>query len=61
MTEEYRQRLFGTESDGVLYIPPAIMKAAKVKPGDRLKITPEKDGGFRVSRTDIEPRPGGQP
>ncbi|MGH9879553.1 MAG: hypothetical protein ACREBU_02545 [Nitrososphaera sp.] len=58
MTEEYTQRLFGTSDDGVLYLSGPLMKAAKVKPGDKLRITPEKEG-FRVQID--SPKPGGQP
>lgn len=56
IAQDYVQRLFGTSEDGVLYLPGDLMKSAKLKPGDKLRITPEKDG-FRVQ---IEnPRPGG--
>jgi len=59
MTEqEYIQRLFGTAEDGILYLSAPIMKAAKLRPGDKLRITAEKDG-FRVQLDN--PRPGGQP
>lgn len=59
MTEnEYTQRLFGTPEDGVLYLSGPVMKAAKLKPGDKLKITPNKDG-FSVQVDN--PRLGGQP
>lgn len=58
MTEqEYTQRLFGTAEDGVLYLPGLVMKSAKIKPGDKLKITPHQ-GGFRVQ---IEGSDAGQP
>lgn len=56
--EKYTQRLFGTADDGVLYLSGPIMKAAKVRPGDKLRITAEKYG-FRVQLDN--PRPGGQP
>ena len=56
MTDEYTQRLFGTESDGVLYLPESVMKSAKLKPGDTIRIIPEKTG-FRVQVD--SPRPGG--
>ena len=55
---EFLQRIFGTSEDGVLYLPGALMKAAKLRPGDKLRITPEKDG-FRVQKADNNPRPGG--
>ncbi|HEX9677999.1 AbrB/MazE/SpoVT family DNA-binding domain-containing protein [Nitrososphaera sp.] len=58
MTEEYTQRLFGTPEDGVLYLSGPVMKAAKLKPGDKLRITPDKDG--LIVQLDT-PRPGGQP
>jgi hypothetical protein len=60
MTEqEYVQRLFGTAEDGVLYLSGPVMKAAKLKPGDKLRITPDKEG-FKVT-VDNSPQPGGQP
>jgi hypothetical protein len=37
---EFTQRLFGTDSDGVLYLSGPLMKAARVKPGDKLRIIP---------------------
>ena len=59
MTEhEYKQRLFGTPDDGVLYLSGPLMKAAKLKAGDKLRIIAEKDG-FRVQLDN--PHPGGQP
>ena len=57
MTEEYTQRLFGTTEDGVLYLSAAVMKAAKLRPGDKLRITPDKVG-FRVQ---VEGSDAGQP
>ena len=58
MTDEYTQRLFGTETDGVLYLPESVMKSAKLKPGDKLRIIAEKEG-FRAQLDN--PRPGDQP
>ena len=52
---EYVQRLFGTAEDGVLYLAGPVMKSAKLKPGDKLRITPEKDG-FRVQIDNPRPR-----
>lgn len=36
--EVYSQRLFGTAEDGVLYLSGTLMKAARIKPGDRLRM-----------------------
>ncbi|MGH9992959.1 MAG: hypothetical protein ACREBU_06965 [Nitrososphaera sp.] len=57
---ECTQKLFGTADDGVLYLPGTVMKSAKFKPGDKLRITLDKDG-IRVHRADKDPPPGGQP
>jgi hypothetical protein len=57
--QEYTQRLFGTPEDGVLYLSGPVMKAAKLKPGDKLRITTDKEG-FKVA-VDKSPQPGGQP
>ncbi len=58
MTEqEYTQRLFGTADDGVLYLPGPLMRSAKVKPGDKLRIVVEKQG-FRIQ---VEGSDAGQP
>lgn len=57
MTElEYVQRLFGTSEDGVLYLPGSLMKAAKLRPGNRVRMTAEKDG---IKVQIDNPRPGG--
>lgn len=55
--QDYTQRLFGTADDGVLYLSAPVMKSSKIKPGDKLKITPHQ-GGFRVQ---IEGSDAGQP
>ncbi|MGI0014527.1 MAG: hypothetical protein ACREBU_13965 [Nitrososphaera sp.] len=61
MTEqEYTQRLFGTPEDGVLYLAGPVMREAKIKPGDKLRIILDKEG-LRVQKADNIPRPGGQP
>jgi hypothetical protein len=58
MTEEFTQRLFGTIDDGILYLSSPVMKAARLKPGDKLRITLDKDG-FAVHVD--KPRLGGPP
>jgi hypothetical protein len=56
MTEqEETQRLFGTVEDGVLYLSGPIMKTAKLKPGDKLRIIADKD---RLIVQLVNPRPG---
>jgi hypothetical protein len=57
--EKIEQRLFGTESDGVLYLSGRLMKAAKVTPGDKLHIIPT-NYGFKVLKANDNPPPGGQ-
>jgi hypothetical protein len=57
MTEEFTERIFGSAECAVLYLNPDLLKSIKARPGNRVRITPDKDG-FRVQ---VENGHAGQP
>jgi hypothetical protein len=59
--EHYTETVFGTARDGVLYLSEEVMRSAKIKPGDKVVITPDKHKFIVHVVYGNGPSTGGQP